>query len=129
MSDADRTSQLSRTHRNALARVRSAQARFVWPAPPYYDFAEDLTPGGEPCLLTFGDGEKASGLLQSFAPEFEVLKFQPEKARQSVTVAFSAVRSVRLLRPVAVRRQTLPADGAMFAPSASSAPTSAACRS
>jgi type II secretory ATPase GspE/PulE/Tfp pilus assembly ATPase PilB-like protein len=117
VSDPDRTTQLSRTSRNALGRARSSPAKFLWPAPPYYDFAEELPTAGEPCLLSFSDGEKASGLLQSFVPEFEVLKFHPEKARQPVTVAFSALRSVRLLRPVAVRRQTLPTDGAMFAPS------------
>jgi type II secretory ATPase GspE/PulE/Tfp pilus assembly ATPase PilB-like protein len=116
LTDPDRTSRLSRTHRNALGRSKAA-VKFLWPAPPYYDFADDLPAGGEACLLTFADGEKATGLLQSFVPEFEVLKFHPEKSRQAVTVAFSALRSVRLLRSVSVHRQTLPADAAMFAPS------------
>jgi type II secretory ATPase GspE/PulE/Tfp pilus assembly ATPase PilB-like protein len=117
MNDPDRTGKLSRTQRNALARARQGAARFLWPAPPYYDFVEEPVAGGEPCLLTFSDGEKASGLLQNFAPEHEVLKFHPEKAKSPVTIAFSALLSVRLLRPVEVRRQIVPADGALFPPS------------
>ncbi len=117
MSSPDRTDRLSRTQRTPTARVIAATPKFVWPAPPYYEFSEASPAAGEPCLLTFADGEKATGLLQSFVPESEVLKFHPEKARQAVTVAFSAMRSLRLLRSVAVQRQTLVADGAMFAPS------------
>jgi len=116
VSDPDRTSRLSRTQRNALARSRAAP-KFLWPAPPYYDFADELPAAGEGCVLAFADGAKASGLLQSFVPEFEVLKFLAENARQPVTVAFSALRSVRLSRPIAVRRQSVPEDGAVFAPS------------
>ncbi|HEX7054221.1 MAG TPA: GspE/PulE family protein [Burkholderiales bacterium] len=117
MSTPDRTDQLSRTQRSTLSRGRSSPTKFVWPSPPYYDFADEVPAAGEPCVLTFADGEKASGLLQSFMPEFEVLKFHPEKARQPVTVAFSALRAVRLLRPMAVHRQTLPSDSAVFEPS------------
>jgi type II secretory ATPase GspE/PulE/Tfp pilus assembly ATPase PilB-like protein len=114
----DRNNKLSRTHRNALAGTRPpTSARFLWPAPPYYDFADEPPSAGEPCLLTFSDGEKATGVLQTFTPEFEVLKFHPEKAKSAVTIAFSALLSLRLLRPVEVRRQSLPADDAMFAAS------------
>jgi type II secretory ATPase GspE/PulE/Tfp pilus assembly ATPase PilB-like protein len=117
VSNPDRTDQLSRTVRTPTSRAAASPPKFVWPAPPYYEFSDPLPAPGEPCLLAFSDGEKALGVLQSFLPEFEVLKFHPEKSRQAVTVAFSALRSVRLLRPVAVQRQTLPSDGAMFAPS------------
>ena len=116
MSNPDRTTRLSRTSQNVLAGSRAAP-KLVWPAPPYYDFADEAPAGGEPCVLAFADGEKASGLLQRFVPELETLKFIPDKGRQMVSVAFSALRSLQLPRPVAVRRQTLPTDGAMFAPS------------
>jgi type II secretory ATPase GspE/PulE/Tfp pilus assembly ATPase PilB-like protein len=118
MSDPDRTSKLSRTQRNALGRPRSVPAgKFIWPTPPYYDLIDEPQPGGEPCLLTFTDGEKATGLVQSFVPESEMLKFHPDQARSAVTIAFSALLLVRLLRPVAVLRQSVPADGALFPPS------------
>src|SRR6202171_1910414 len=112
MSDgpADRTTK--------LARGRGAEStQFVWPAPPYYDFTEEIEPEGEACLLAFTDGEKASGLLLSFVPEFEVLKFHPDNAKSAATIAFSALLSVQLLSPVSVRRQSIPASGAMFSPS------------
>ena len=71
--EADRTTRISRTQRLAIARAQEEGATFIWPAPPYYDFAEAVPPHGEECILTFADGEKASGTLKSFLPEYEVL--------------------------------------------------------
>jgi len=109
----DRTSRISRAQRDALAR---RQAQFVWPAPPWYDFTDEPR-AGEPCVLSFTDGRKAQGLLQNFAPEHEVLKFLPEKARSADTIAFSALLGVVLPNPVGVRRESVPDDGAMYSPS------------
>ena len=116
-SSPDRTSRITRAQREAAARGRGPQAtQFVWPAPPYYDFSDEPR-AGETCVLVFADGEKEQGLLQNFAPDYEVLKFQPEKARAAVTIGFSALLSVTLPNPVGVRRQSLPESGAMYSPS------------
>ena len=118
MSDAspDRTSKM-RAQRDAVARGRGSQdAKFVWPAPPNYDFSDEVR-GREPCVLIFTDGEKTSGTLQSFVPEYEVLKFLPEKAKNAITIAFSALLSVRLSNAVGLRRQTMPESSAMHSPS------------
>ncbi len=118
MSDPDRTAKLSRTQRDLFARGRAAQsARFVWPSPPYYDLTDALPPEGEECLLTFTDGEKASGLLQTFLPEYEVLKLQPPKTSVTTTVGFSELLTVTLPRPISVQSQNMPASGAVFSPS------------
>ena len=115
----DRTTNLTQAL-DATPRTRGAQpSKFIWPAPPYYEFTEEARPQGEEGLLTFTDGEKAAGLLQSFLPQFDVLKFLPEKAKSPVTIAYSALLSVHLLNPVAVRRQSIPGSsaGEVFAPS------------
>jgi len=113
----DRTSRLTRALREAVARGQGSQgAKFVWPAPPYYDFTAEIK-GGVPCVLAFTDGEKSLGTLESFVPEHEVLRFLPEKAKSAVTIAFSALLSVRLTSAVGVNRQTVPDNGAMYPPS------------
>jgi type II secretory ATPase GspE/PulE/Tfp pilus assembly ATPase PilB-like protein len=113
----DRTSRITRAQRDAAAKGRGSQAtQLVWPAPPYYDFTDEPR-AGEPCMLIFSDGEKEQGVLQNFAPEYEVLKFQPEKGRGPVTIGFSALLSVTLPTPVGVRRQSLPESSAMYSPS------------
>ena len=114
MSDPDRTSKLSRTHRGLFATGRSTTAlRFPWPAPPYWEFAEDPgeRPQNEECLLSFKDGEKATGLLLDFVPDAETLKFRQAKARGTVTIAFADLQGVHLLRPVKMQRQTVSLGG------------------
>jgi type II secretory ATPase GspE/PulE/Tfp pilus assembly ATPase PilB-like protein len=114
----DRTAKISRAQREAVARARGPQAaRFVWPAPPNYDFADELPASGEECVLAFTDGGKASGLVQTFLPEFEVLKFHPERAKSAVTIAFASVLNVKLLRAARLRPHGLPESAALFAPS------------
>src|SRR5690349_17391169 len=108
-SPADRTAKVSL--REATARAHAARAtKFVWPSPPYYEFAEAPRPQGEKCLLTFIDGARATGLLQTFLPEFEVLKFLPDNGKGPETVGFSALLGVNLLNPVALRRQSIPGE-------------------
>ena len=111
MSDLppDRTTRLSRTQRNVLVESRAvAPLRFSWPAPPYWELVEPgERPAAEECLLSFLDGEKATGTLIDFVPDVEALKFRPATARSNLTVAFSDLQGVHLLRPVRLRRQTV----------------------
>ena len=105
----DRTTKLSRTQRNVFATARGGTAlRFAWPAPPYWEFEEAAErPAAEECLLSFLDGEKASGALLDFVPDVEALKFRPSKGRGQLTAAFADLQGVHLLRPVRLRRQTV----------------------
>ncbi len=114
---ADRTSKLSRaslgidrTSRLQRAEIDGGRAeRFLWPAPPYHEFAEAAA-GSEPdaCLLVFSDGAKASGRLLQFSPDEENLKFQPQSEDTTLTIAFSGLTRLELTQPVALRRQSLP---------------------
>ena len=111
---ADRTDKM-RPQRDASGRG-VPEARFVWPSPPYYEFMDSQAQPSEECLLLFKDGEKATGLLIDFLPGDVTLKFLQSRAKNAVTIAFSALLGVHLLRPVAARRQSvaLESDGDVF---------------
>ena len=114
---ADRTAKVSL--REAMARARAARATtFVWPAPPYYDFSDPAAHSDE-CMLVFRDGNKAAGRLLDFLPDEQQLKFRSREATESVTIAFSSLLRVQLLKPVALRRQPVRIDDTeeLFAPS------------
>ena len=114
---ADRTDKM-RLKRDASG-AGVPEPRFVWPSPPYYEFMDSPAQLSEECLLLFTDGEKATGLLIDFLPGEATLKFLQSKAKNAVTIAFSALLGVHLLRPVAARRQSvlLEDDGEVFAAS------------
>ena len=99
MSAPDRTTKITRALREIDAQ---SPRKFVWPAPPYYEYQGGPPPEGEPCLLTFTDGGKATGLLQNFLPEHEILKFHPENGTSAVTIAFSGLLTLQLLERVAI---------------------------
>ncbi|HEX4926426.1 MAG TPA: ATPase, T2SS/T4P/T4SS family [Burkholderiales bacterium] len=104
--------------RNELLAASTPAPRLLWPAPPYYEFVDAVAKGGEPCVLTFADGEKARGWLLGFRPETEELEMQPDKPGDAVTVAFSDLACVRLLRPITVRPERVAIGAAVSAPSA-----------
>ena len=120
---ADITSKLPRglragmardsTHKMACEVLKAAAAeRFRWPAPPYYEFVAKADTAGDDCLLTFADGKQEAGVLVSFLPDSEALRFQPGTARSAVLVAFSEIVCVHLPDPVKVGRQNVPGAGA-----------------
>ncbi|HYR34595.1 MAG TPA: ATPase, T2SS/T4P/T4SS family [Burkholderiales bacterium] len=113
MSGPDRTSRIAR----ALREIDARQPRFVWPAPPYFEYDGEPPPQGEPCLLTFTDGGKAAGLLQNFVPDHEVLKFQAENGKNAQTVAFSSLVTLQLLDAVRLEVHTLPGASGLHTPS------------
>jgi type II secretory ATPase GspE/PulE/Tfp pilus assembly ATPase PilB-like protein len=78
-------------------------ARFIWPAPPYYEFADDAARSDE-CMLVFRDGTKATGTLLDFQPDEAQLKLRSRDGADSVNIAFSSLLRVQLLKPVALRR-------------------------
>jgi len=83
---------------------------FPWPAPPYFDFVREKDNAGwADCVLTLRDGAKASGQLHSFLPDAARLTYQPSGANAALSVPFSALLKLQLPRPLALRRETLPA--------------------
>ena len=114
MSGPDRTTKITRATRETNA--RNAQ-KFVWPAPPYYEYQGTPAADGEPCLLTFTDGGKAVGRLQTFLPDHEALKFHPENGKSAMTIAFSGLLTLQLRDPVRLDVHTLPAGAGLHTPS------------
>jgi type II secretory ATPase GspE/PulE/Tfp pilus assembly ATPase PilB-like protein len=114
VSGPDRTAKLVRKPRPESAADWPA---FVWPAPPYYEYAEQTPHEGEPCVLAYIDGRKAVGVLENFLPEHEILKFQPANSRNASTIAFSDLLSVQLLNAAQLEVHTLPDGAGLHAPS------------
>jgi type II secretory ATPase GspE/PulE/Tfp pilus assembly ATPase PilB-like protein len=114
VSGPDRTAKLTRTPRPANAVDWPA---FVWPAPPYYEYAQQTPHEGEPCVLAFTDGRKLVGALENFLPEHEILKFQPANSRGASTIAFSDLLCVQLLNAAQLEVHTLPDGAGLHAPS------------
>jgi len=81
--------------------------RFVWPAPPYYEFILGSQTGPEDCLLLFSDGTKATGVLMSFLPDEGLLKFHQTDAASSFSVTFASLQWLQLMRPLPVKRQAM----------------------
>jgi type II secretory ATPase GspE/PulE/Tfp pilus assembly ATPase PilB-like protein len=106
--DLSITAQMRRGQLEGLAKPARAQ-RFVWPAPPYYEFVDPPTQTDE-CLLVFGDGTKASGTLIDFLPDPRLLRFRSRDAAQEVNIAFSSLLGAHLLRPVKLKRQPVRID-------------------
>ena len=109
--DARSAMEEARAARELVPSDRSAgkaavAEEFRWPPPPYLEFVdEDSGHGPEDCLLVFKDGTKATGALASFLPEHASLSLVPSGARAAISVAFSSLISLQLLRPRRVTRQ------------------------
>jgi type II secretory ATPase GspE/PulE/Tfp pilus assembly ATPase PilB-like protein len=115
----DTTARISHEQIEAQARAARAQ-RFVWPTPPYYEYSDEAaTAAADECLLVFRDGAKATGKLVDFLPDEAQLKFRSREAADAVTIAFSSLIGVQLLRPVTLKRQPVRIDDTeeLFAPS------------
>ncbi len=103
----DITARLAQPN-GAPADGEAERRAFTWPAPPYHEFGPDHAQAGEECLVVFKDGAKAKGGLLDFLPDEGVLKFQQAKETAALSIAFSAILGVHLLRPLPLRRQSLP---------------------
>jgi type II secretory ATPase GspE/PulE/Tfp pilus assembly ATPase PilB-like protein len=108
----------ARMPRDLISTQPAAARGFVWPAPPYYDFADPVSHGDE-CMLIFRDGSKAAGRLIDFLPDEAQLKFRSRDASETVNIAFASLLRVQLIKPVALKRQPVRIDDTeeLFAPS------------
>jgi type II secretory ATPase GspE/PulE/Tfp pilus assembly ATPase PilB-like protein len=105
-----------------MSAAAAAPVQFLWPAPPGYEYSNgDAKPYAEECVIVFKDGAKAKGALLEFLPDDGVLKFQQTSAPSAVSVAFTAILGLNLLRPVTLRHEALQIgqqpDQEVFAPS------------
>src|SRR5689334_14830330 len=114
MSGPERTAKIIRALREIDGR---SSARLIWPPPPYHEYQGEPPQQGEPSLLTFTDGGKAAGLVQTFLPEHEIVKFLPANGQNPVTIAFSSLLTVQLVEPVRIEAHTLPDGVDLQAPS------------
>ena len=114
----DTTARVAREQLVAQAKLGPAAQRFIWPAPPYYEFTDPASLSDE-CMLVFRDGGKASGKLLDFLPDEAQLKFRSRESSEDVSIAFASLVRVQLLKPVALRRQPVRIDDTeeLFAPS------------
>jgi type II secretory ATPase GspE/PulE/Tfp pilus assembly ATPase PilB-like protein len=107
----DTTTRLLRSLlESAPSAAAGGEMRFVWPAPPYYEFLLGSQTGTEECVLLFRDGTQATGNLVSFLPDEMLLKFHQKGAATSFVVTFASLLWLQLLRPLPIKRQALPAD-------------------
>jgi type II secretory ATPase GspE/PulE/Tfp pilus assembly ATPase PilB-like protein len=88
--------------------VASVRPNFLWPAPPGYEFDDAARPSVEECVIAFMDGGKAKGKLLEFLPDDGVIKFQQGDSTSPLSIGFTAILGVNLLRPVALQREELP---------------------
>ena len=114
---ADTTTRITREEIEAHARAARA-ARFVWPAPPYYEFTGTGSQSSE-CLVVYRDGRKATGTLEEFLPDESQFGFRATDATQPLRIAFSSILRLQLVQPVALRSQAVRIDDTeqLFAPS------------
>jgi type II secretory ATPase GspE/PulE/Tfp pilus assembly ATPase PilB-like protein len=104
------TSRMTRAKSETPARAPHAQ-RFIWPAPPYYEFSDAAAAASaDECLLVFRQGSKAAGRIVDFLPDEAVVKFRARDAADSASIAFSSLLSIHLLQPVALKRQPVRID-------------------
>ena len=74
---------------------------FVWPTPPYYQYAaaQDASlPRG--CVLVGSDGRQMPGRLTGFLPERGALDFVAAGLTSVETLEFASIKKLQLLRPV-----------------------------
>jgi type II secretory ATPase GspE/PulE/Tfp pilus assembly ATPase PilB-like protein len=79
----------------------SKEQSFVWPTPPYYQYA-DVQDANLPrsCALVDRDNRQTSGRLIRFLPEEGTLGFVATGSTSIKTLQFDRIKKVQLLRPV-----------------------------
>ncbi len=82
------------------------QALSDWPTPPYFSFdASKMTPGPESCLIYFVDGKKALGDLIGISAAESRIMFLSSRSDVNEVISLSKIKTIRLLKPVTMRRQ------------------------
>jgi type II secretory ATPase GspE/PulE/Tfp pilus assembly ATPase PilB-like protein len=82
-----------------------------WPIPPHFD--ADLPPAAETeaGVLLLADGQRKNGMLTAFDLQAEQIRFQEKGAAAPASFAFAEIKSLRLSRPIVLKRLELNAAG------------------
>jgi len=77
-----------------------------WPTPPYFNFEHgSVKTGPEDCLIYYLDGKKALGELVRIYPDESSVVFLSSKSDINETISLAHIKTIRLLRPLVMRRQ------------------------
>ncbi|HWU82492.1 MAG TPA: ATPase, T2SS/T4P/T4SS family [Methylophilaceae bacterium] len=83
-------------------------ALLEWPTPPYFkDVAVGAADQAETCVLYLRDGRKILGELLQFSPQATQLVFLPTRDEASETIALDRIKSVRLVKPLMLKPQSI----------------------
>lgn len=94
----------------AIESTGGREDAFAWPAPPYLEFARKKGEGGwDECMLTFRDGTQVTGRLRGFQTDSAMLVVKPDGSAETLSIPFSHFLKLQLLRPIPLRRETVPA--------------------
>ena len=83
---------------------------FEWPIPPHFHLAAGST-GPESAVMALNDGRRETGTLVILDPANNLVEFTPQKASLTRQFGFQDVKSLRLTRPIALKRLELDPDG------------------
>jgi type II secretory ATPase GspE/PulE/Tfp pilus assembly ATPase PilB-like protein len=77
------------------------EQNFVWPAPPYYQYAAARDANlPRDCMLFGNDGRQMPGMLVRFLPEEGALGFAATGLTSVETLEFAGIKKLQLLHPV-----------------------------
>lgn len=77
-----------------------------WPTPPYFNFEQgSIKTGPENCLIYYLDGKKALGELVRIYPDESNVVFLSSRSDVNETISLEQIKTIRLLRPLVMRRQ------------------------
>jgi type II secretory ATPase GspE/PulE/Tfp pilus assembly ATPase PilB-like protein len=77
-----------------------------WPTPPYFSFEPvGVKSGPESCLIYYLNGKKALGDLIRMPPDESSIVFLASRSDVNETINLDQVKTIRLLRPLVMRRQ------------------------
>ena len=76
---------------------------FEWPIPPHFYLADGVA-GPESAVLALTDGRRETGTMVRLDPENSLVEFASQKAPLSRQFGFQDFKSLRLTRPIALKR-------------------------
>lgn len=77
-----------------------------WPTPSYFTFDPAAVKSGpESCLIYFFNGKKALGDLVRLSADESSVVFLSSRSDVNETISLDQIKTIRLLRPLAMRRQ------------------------
>ena len=82
---------------------------FEWPIPPHFYLVTDAS-RAEPAVLALTDGRRETGTLVRFDPDNALVEFASQKSLLSTQTGFTDFKSLRLTRPIALKRFELDPD-------------------